>query len=383
MNLGALIDLGADCDYVIGGIKRLAIGSCQIQVVEDSRKGIKGKRVDVLFHHEPGGIHECSHGHRSFKDIKKSIEESLLSAKVKETSLGIFKKLAEAEGKIHGRAVDDVHFHEVGAADSIVDIVGAALCLEYLQVDRILSSPVQVGGGFVTCAHGILPVPAPATAEILRGIPIRTGSVPFETTTPTGAAILAATVDRFTEEVSFTPARIGYGIGRRDTDIPNVLRVFMGEMKDEAVDSDVEVRDACLIECNIDDMNPEIYEPVLDMLFEKGALDVHLTPVIMKKSRPAVKISILCGAERLKEMEEILWLNTTTFGIRISKITKKMLLRDFERKTTKFGEISFKNAYLHGRKIKSKPEYEDIKKLARERNVGIKEIYDSLPSEDV
>ena len=231
-----------------------------------------------------------------------------MSAKVKSISLNIFTRIAEAEGKIHGHKTDDVHFHEVGAVDSIVDIVGAAVCLDYLHPDRIISSPVEVGGGFVRCAHGILPVPAPATVEILQGIPVKSGAVPFETTTPTGAAILAATVDTFTEELYFTPQKIGYGIGHRDTDIPNVLRAYLGEMPTADDADDTEKQTAILVECNIDDMNPEMYEDVMEALLAKGAYDVFLTPIIMKKSRPAIKISVLCGEEARPAIEEILWL---------------------------------------------------------------------------
>ena len=292
-------------------------------------------------------------------------------------------KIARAEAKIHGHPIDEVEFHEVGAIDSIVDVVGAAICFEYLNVDRILSSPVQVGGGYVKCAHGMLPVPAPATAEILAGIPIRSGIVPFEATTPTGAAILAATAGRFTDNIHFTPLKIGYGIGQRDTDVPNVLRVFLAEMDDEAQDQDVEVKEACLMECNIDDMNPELYEGIVERLFEKGALDVYLTPILMKKSRPAVKISILCDADHRRGLEEVLWLQTSTFGLRVNKISKLILRRELSTVKTKYGVLSVKNAYFRDERIKWKPEYEDVKRLAKEKGVSIKAIYDSLLSEDV
>jgi uncharacterized protein (TIGR00299 family) protein len=271
----------------------------------------------------------------------------------------------------------------VGAVDSIVDVVGAAICFESLNVDKIISTPVQVGGGFVKCAHGMLPVPAPATAEILTGIPIRSGIVPFETTTPTGAAILAAMAGRFADRVDFTPLKIGYGIGHRDTDIPNVLRVFLGEMDDEKHDLDVEVKEACLMECNIDDMNPELYEGIVERLFEKGALDVYLTPIMMKKSRPAVTISIICDADHRKGIEEVLWLHTSTFGLRVNKIEKLILRRDVSTVKTKYGVLSVKNAYLRGERIKWKLEYEDARRLAKEKGVSIKAIYDSLLSEDV
>jgi hypothetical protein len=263
-----------------------------------------------------------------------------------------------------------------------VDIVGAAACLDYLQVDRILCSPVEVGGGFVTCAHGTLPVPAPATAEILRDIPIKTGGSSHEATTPTGAAILAATVNQFTETTDFTVKEVGYGIGQRDTDRPNVLRVFLGERPERVPVADVEMDDAFLVECNIDDMNPELYDDVMDSLFQKGALDVFLTPVIMKKSRPAVKISILCGDRERQAIEEILWLKTSSFGLRTQRVCKTMLKRNFSIRVTKYGAITMKNAYFRGKKIKSKPEYEDCRKLAAEKGVSVKEIYDSLYSRE-
>ncbi|MGV8057210.1 MAG: nickel pincer cofactor biosynthesis protein LarC [Smithellaceae bacterium] len=379
MNLGAMIDLGVDPDYLLSELKKLNIGEYQVEITQDKRKGITGTRVEVVVNPVLSGqvMQE-----RTFTDISRIIGKSDLSTKVKDISLNIFTRIAVAEGKIHGCKADDVHFHEVGAVDSIVDIAGAAICLDYLSPDTIISSPVQLGGGFVRCAHGILPVPAPATVEILQGIPVKTGAVPFETTTPTGAAILAATVDVFTEELDFTPQKIGYGIGHRDTDIPNVLRAYLGvSLPTDSEDTDdTENKTALLVECNIDDMNPELYEDVMEELFAQGAYDVFLTPIIMKKSRPAITLSVLCGEEERLAIEEILWLRTSTFGLRFQRISKSMLQRDFVTLSTKFGDVSVKNGYWRGRKIKSKAEYEDCKRLAKEKGVSVKEIYDSLPS---
>jgi uncharacterized protein (TIGR00299 family) protein len=383
MNLGAMIDLGVDAEYLKEELRKIEIGSYEIQVKRDQRRGIFGTKVDVVLPSGEGAPAAHGHGHRSFKDIAGLIKKSNFSDGVKSTSLAIFTKIARAEAKIHGHSIEEVHFHEVGAIDSIVDVVGAAICFEVLKVDKIIASPVQVGGGFVKCAHGMLPVPAPATAEILTGIPIRSGVVPFETTTPTGAAILAATAGRFVDRIDFTPLKIGYGIGQRDTDVPNVLRVFLGEMDDEQQDQDVEVKEACLMECNIDDMNPELYEGIVERLFEKGALDVYLTPIIMKKSRPAVKISILCDTDHRRGIEEVLWLHTSTFGLRVNRISKLILRRELSTVNTKYGTLSVKNAYLRGERIKLKLEYEDAKRLAKEKGVSIKAIYDSLLSEDV
>jgi hypothetical protein len=382
MNLGALLDLGVDQKYLLQELKKINIGRYEIKISKTKRKNITGSRFDVMTGSTETKSKLKANKDMSFADILRLIEGSDLTEPVKRISTKIFEIIARAEAKIHGQQINDVHFHEIGAVDSLVDIVGAAICLDYLQVDKIISSPVQVGGGFVECAHGILPVPAPATAEILKGIPIKSGAVSTETTTPTGAAILAATVSEFTENINFTASRIGYGAGRRDTEIPNVLRVFLGEMAEDLLDDGVEKQEAYLIECNVDDMNPELYESVMDVLFERGAADVYLTPVIMKKSRPAVKISILCDQERLSSLEEVLWLQTTTFGLRISKVSKKMLSRDITEMNTKYGKVSVKNAYLRGKKIKSKPEYEDCKKLAKKRGVTVKEIYDNILPED-
>ncbi len=374
MNLGALIDLGVDRNYLEAELARLKIGPYRLEIRRDLRKGIAGTRVEVI----PAG-HSEHHHHTAFKDIRSLIEESGLSDRVKTVSLAIFVKLAEAEGKVHGRSPDEVAFHEVGAVDSIVDIAGAAICLDFLKPDRVLSSPVQVGGGVAECAHGTLPVPAPATAEILKGIPVRTGLVPFETATPTGAAILAATVDQFLECLDFTPTAIGYGLGLRDIEVPNVLRVFLGEQGESLPDSDLEIRSACIIETNIDDMSPETYDAILEALFAAGAQDVYLTPIIMKKSRPAVKIGILCEAERMAAIEEVLWRQTTTFGLRFHPVTKIMLRREMTEVDTSFGKVSVKNASYRGHRIRSKPEYEDCKRLARERGVTVRDILNSLP----
>ena len=375
MNLGAMIDLGVDRNHLLAELNKLDIGPYEVRISRDQRRGITGTRVEVIV-----GCEAVPAKGKTFRSIAKMIAGSDLSETVKAISLKVFTKMAEAEAKVHGHALDEVHFHEVGATDSIVDIVAAGVCLDYLQVDRVLCSPVEVGGGFVSCTHGILPVPAPATVEILKGIPIKTGGESHEATTPTGAAILAATVDQFTETIDFTVKEIGYGIGRRDTDRPNVLRVFLGEWIERAPAVDVETDDAFLVECNIDDMNPELYDDVMESLFQKGALDVFLTPVIMKKSRPAVKISILCGDRERQAIEEILWLKTSTFGLRTQRVSKTMLKRDFSIRSTKYGEITMKNAYFRGKKIKSKPEYEDCRKLAAEKGVSVKAIYDSLTS---
>ena len=379
MNLGAMLDLGVDQKYLLKELGNLPVDSYKIKVYKDKRGGITGTKVDVIVPPQKKISFHHAHQRNTFRDISRMIKESRLSANVKKISLNIFTSLARAEGKIHGQKIDDVHFHEVGAIDSIVDIVGAAICLDYLEVDKVISSPIQVGAGIINCSHGKLPVPAPATAEILQGIPIKTGLVPFEATTPTGAAIIAATTTYFTEKIDFTPQKIGYGLGSKDSPIPNVLRLFIGEMSADAAKSDeLETGEAVIIECNIDDMNPELYDALMERLFAAGAHDVFFTPIMMKKSRPAVIVSVLCDVGQQKAMEDVLWLNSSTFGLRSYKVAKSMLRRETVKVKTRYGEVTIKRGYLNGRMIKSKPEYDDCRRLAKENGIPIQDIYESI-----
>lgn len=439
MNLGALVDLGVDFDYLQSELKKLNIEDEFYLTQKTAMKhGITGTKVDVVLatdevesdqwdvdkgekvkvesgkvkgedhhhghHHDhphghahedhhhhsheghshthdkkDGHKHSHDHGHhnhRNFASIKGMIESSNLNDKVKEVAVEIFRLVAVAEGKVHGKPMEQVHFHEVGATDSIVDIVGAAICIEALGVDKVLASSVQVGGGFVKCAHGRMPVPAPATAEILADVPLNYNVVPFETTTPTGAAILKATVHEFTDKKSFTIKKIGYGLGNKDFEVPNMTRVYLGEME-EAV-TDLMVEDQFIMECNIDDMSGELYTYVEDKLFEAGALDVYKTPIIMKKGRPATKLSVLFKGQDRVKLQGILLKETTTAGLRETAVTKYMMKRDFETITSKYGDVRVKNLYLNGKKIKAKPEYEDCAKLALDHGVSIGDIYKAL-----
>jgi uncharacterized protein (TIGR00299 family) protein len=327
-------------------------------------------------HHDDNQGHNHSHAekhehhHRNLKDIENIINSSDLNDKVKKLSTDMFMRVAEAEAKVHGKTLYEVHFHEVGAIDSIVDMVGAAICLDYLKVDKILASPVQVGGGFVKCAHGLMPVPAPATVEILRNIPMNTGIVQFETTTPTGAAILAANVKEFTPKIDFNIKKIAYGIGHRDLEIPNVLRVYLGE--EESLDK---IEEQCILETNIDDMNPELYEYVEEKLFEAGALDVYKTSIFMKKGRPGIKLSILINDVIEKDILDIIFEETTSIGVRKYKVEKIMLNREFSKVQTQYGEITIKKSYYKGKLAKYKPEYDECKNAAKEYGVSIEKIY--------
>ncbi len=404
MNLGAMVDLGVDPEYLRKELGKLKAGSFWLEFKKEQRKGITGTRayVHLTEHNDPIKAgqqskqtlnhdhphlpnQEQNHGQekyhgfheRNLEEIREIINHSSLNNTVKKRSLAIFTRIAEAEAKIHGKSVNEIHFHEVGAIDSIVDIVGAALCLEYLKPDRIISSSVEVGGGFVKCEHGIFPVPAPATAEILQNIPIKSGSVQSETTTPTGAAILATVVNEFNDNVHMIIRKTGYGIGSKDFDIPNVLRVHMGELADSAA-TDLETQAAYIIECNIDDMNPEMYGHIMDLLFEKGADDVFITPIIMKKARPASKLSVLCGTKIADEIVNILITHTTTLGVRKHKVEKMMLKRDFQQIKTRFGPVTVKTAFYKGKRLRTKPEFEDCVRIAKENNIPVQAVYQEI-----
>lgn len=399
MNLGALLDLGLDEVHLRRELEKLGLeNEYKLQIRRDQKQGIGGVRVDVVLtaeggaghkhNHETsdapigetGGSHEHHHHghqhhheHRTFRDIEQLIGGSALSPAVKAHSRAIFRKIAEAEGKVHQKDLYEVHFHEVGAIDSIVDIVGAAIAMDYFKADRIVCSTVQLGGGFVHCAHGTIPVPAPATVEILQGIPVKAGLVPFETTTPTGAAILAASVTEFTDQPSLVIDRTGYGIGHRDLEIPNVLRVYLGH-KEEGLRR----QNNYMLETNIDDMNPEFYGYVEERLFVEGALDVFKTPICMKKGRAAIKLSVLAAEDAVERLADVIFYETTSLGIRKYPVEKLMLDRQFEEISTIYGNVTVKNAYHHGACIKYKPEYEDCRRLATEKQLPLGQIYQEV-----
>ena len=367
MNLGALVDLGVDPGYLEKQLGLLNIEGFFLDVKRDMRKGISGTKVTVVIENQE------NEKHRHLRHIEEIINKSSLSETIKQKSLAIFDKVAVAEAKVHDISKEKVHFHEVGALDSIADIVGAAICQEYLGVDEILSSPVQLGGGFVKCAHGLMPVPAPATAEIVASMPVKTGLVDYEATTPTGAAILAATVDRFAPEVNMTVLKTGYGIGQKDGEIPNVLRVYLAEAEVGGVE-DVESEKAYMLECYIDDMNPEWYTHVSNLLFEAGAAEVFTTPVVMKKSRPGHLLSVLCSGEKLTVVKELLFIETSSIGLREYAVQKQMLRREMVKVSTKYGEVEVKRSFYKGRIVNEKPEFDSCSNLASQAGVNLEEI---------
>ncbi|QAT38939.1 nickel pincer cofactor biosynthesis protein LarC [Clostridium sp. JN-9] len=382
MNLGAMIDLGVDKDYINKQLAKLNINEFELDVKKDSRKGISGTNLNVLVNHNHEHDHHMGHHHhRNLEDITNIIMGSQLNDNIKNISMKIFMQVAKAEAKVHNCDINSIHFHEVGAVDSIVDIIGAAICFDYLNADKIISSPIELGSGFVKCAHGLMPVPAPATAEILTGMPVTTGKVSFEATTPTGAAILKTMVNEFSMRNHFKTIKVGYGIGNKDIgDIPNVLRVMLAEDY-ENEENDFEKSQAYIIECNLDDMNPEIYNYIVEKMFNLGASDVYLTPIIMKKGRPGTKISVLCSIEKEAVISSTMLRETTTLGIRKYKVTKDMLQRKFKSIETKYGDISIKVGLINGKEIKYKPEYKDCKTASEKFNVPIKDIYDEVERE--
>jgi len=367
MNLGALVDLGVDPAHLRKELGKLHIEGFRLEVEPGMRKGISGTRVTVVVEHPD------NEKHRHLRHIEELIHASSLSDRIKQKSLNIFRRVAEAEAKVHNISIEEVHFHEVGALDSIADIVGAAICQEFLELDEIHSSPVQLGGGMVKCAHGLMPVPAPATAEILKDIPVKSGLVNHEATTPTGAAILAATVDRFSERMDLSIHKTGYGIGQRDAEIPNVLRVFLAGVKSQQV-QDVSEEEALMLECNLDDMNPERYVHVMDQLFAAGAAEVFMTPVVMKKSRPGTTLSVLCNQGTAGQMKEILFRETSSIGLREYGLTKSILRREMVVVHTSYGDVEVKRSYWNGKVVNQKPEFEQCRKLALEHGLSLEEI---------
>jgi len=373
MNLGAMLDLGVPKEHLIGELRKIGPVNFQFFTTRQKKHGIEGTAVDIVTENEGAMVLTQPSGyehHRSWSDIRKMIHESGLQPGVKDLSTRIFQRIAEAEAKIHGVPVEDVHFHEVGAVDSIVDIVGAAICIQYLHPGKIIASAPELGGGFVNCQHGKLPVPAPATLEILKNIPVKTGLVNKETTTPTGAAILAEVVNEFSDTLQGRIIHTGYGVGHHDLDIPNVLRVLLAETDDSPQDVH-----STMIECNIDDMNPELYDYIMEQLLALGADDVFLTPIIMKKSRPAVTLSVLASAASEPGIVSFILHETTSLGLRKYPVRKEMLERKVVTIQIPAGTVRVKYAMMHGKPIRYKPEYDDCRQLALEKKIPLQDIY--------
>ena len=368
MNLGAMIDLGVDMIYLTGELNKLNLKGWELIIEKDQRHGIFGTKVTVKQTRR-------EHAHRHFSDIEKIINDSTLDNKNKELSLKIFTKIALAEALVHGISFDHVHFHEVGAIDSIIDVVGAAICYNALNVEGVHVSTVELGGGFVKCDHGKLPVPAPATAEIIKGIPVKKGGVDFEATTPTGAAILAALGTDFRPDLQIKIEKTAYGVGQKEhPDVPNLLRVFLCETNSDSGTG----HEALHLECNIDDMNPEFYDYISEKLFKAGVSDVFFSNIMMKKGRPGIVVNVICESGIADIVKNIMFSESTTIGIRTFQFQKDTLVRKFETLETIWGNVTIKRSYHKGNEVSFKPEYDECKRIAEENEIPVKEVYNKI-----
>jgi uncharacterized protein (TIGR00299 family) protein len=368
MTLGALVDAGVPLDAIQQGIDSLGLPNCRLEATEVKRKGFRATKVNV--------IHEPEHAHRHLHHITDMIDGSTLTQPQKDLARRIFTRLAEAEARVHGSTLAKVHFHEVGAVDSIADIVGSAIAWDLLGVDRIVCSPIRTGHGQVKIAHGLVSVPAPATAELLKGIPLASSPVESELTTPTGAAIVATIVDEFGELPPMKIETIGYGAGDKDfAEQGNLLRLFVGE-RDEATQSD----QVWVLETNLDDVSGEAIGHCTTKLFEAGVLDVYTTAIQMKKNRPGVKLTVLCLAAEVHRAEKIIFKETGTLGVRRWLASRHKLPRSATEVQTVWGGVAGKVATLPDGSLSFSPEFEACRTIANEHNIALRDIYDAAQS---
>ena len=363
MVLGALVDSGLDVSILRRELAKLHLGDYSISASKDERHHITGTNIKVRFK-------ESGH-HRTFKEIKNIINKSRLTTKVKVLSTSIFENLAKAEAKVHGCRVDDVHFHEVGAIDSIVDIVGTAIGIEKLGIGQVYASPLPLGSGWVKTSHGRMPVPAPATLELLKGVPVASSLTASELTTPTGAAIIKTLSLSFGNMPHMEIEGTGYGIGDRSfKEIPNILRLIIGKRTGNT-------ERLIIVETNMDDMNPQIYEYLMSRLFKNGALDVFLMPIQMKKGRPAILLKVLCSENKKGNIIDTIFEETTTIGVRTYEVERHCLERRIENVSTPYGKVRVKVAERNGKVLNIQPEYEDCKEIAEKKKLPLKEVMDS------
>jgi uncharacterized protein (TIGR00299 family) protein len=388
MFIGALIDLGGDVRKLERELKKLKLDGWHLHVAHKQKSGIAGVKFDVHLadeHNHDHDHHEHSHEHhhddnRNFSEIKNLISRSKLSAWVKQKSVAVFRRIAEAEGKIHGLPPDKVHFHEIGAIDSIVDIVGACVALELLGKPRVLASPVVEGIGWIDCAHGRLPVPAPATLAILgaRGIGITQCDEPHELVTPTGAALLAEFAESFGPMNDFIAEKTGFGLGTRENITrPNVLRVALGVQATAGGNLDWETDRIAVLETNLDDCTGEILGAFVETALAAGALDIFHTPIQMKKNRPGVLLTVLCRETDADKFSESILRKTTAFGVRRTFAERRKLRREITEVKTPFGKVTVKIGRLGGKVVQAAPEFESCRKLAEKMKIPLKQIYNA------
>ena len=376
MTLGALIDLGAPPGWLQGELERLPLTGFHLAVTPVVRSGISANLVKVEVHD--------SKKSRDFKEIKSLLEACPLSETVKSNSLNIFEKIARAEAGIHGCSPEEVHFHELGGIDAIVDIVGTALCLEKLGINKITASKLPLGSGFVDCQHGKLPIPAPATLEILENIPIYGTEAMNELVTPTGAAIIACLADSFGPLPEMSIKKTGYGAGQRELqDRPNLLRIIAGIPVGPEIDlkGSLQTDQIIILETCIDDMNPEFFGFLMERIFEDGALDVYWIPVHMKKNRPGTMVQVLCKEDRKDSLIRRLLSETTSLGIRYYHAHRQLLVRDQLTITTSFGEIRVKRIKDPEGSTRLIPEYEACREIALQKKIPLRVVYDTIIKE--
>jgi uncharacterized protein (TIGR00299 family) protein len=378
MILGALVALGVDENELIEQIKLLNMSDFRVEFTTVDKSGIAAIHADVKVARE--------NAHRHLHQIEKIINDSGLSENIKKRAIEIFTNLAAAEAKIHGIDINKVHFHEVGAMDAIIDVVGACVGFEMLGIEKFACSKIHVGSGFAEMAHGKFPVPPPAVAELLKGVPIYSTEIEGELITPTGAAIIATVCDEFGHIPEMTIEKTAYGAGTRDyKNFPNVLRLILGTMeKSELRITNYELREdqkpenedqkLFLLETNIDDLSPQILGYVMERALESGAFDCWFTPIQMKKNRPATLVSILCDENKKQVLTELLYRETTTLGVRVSEVERNCLPRETVKIEIKYGVIDVKIASLDGKTINIKPEYDQLREIAIKSNIPLREI---------
>lgn len=370
MLLGALVDAGVDAQALERDLHRLPLPDWHLLISRVKRQGIAALHVEVV----------CPQVDvpRHLAEILEIIERGGLPETVCRHSRAVFERLADAEGSVHGIPRDEVHFHEVGAIDAIVDIVGVALGLYMLEVESVTVGTLPVGTGPIHCAHGVLPNPAPATLELLRGVPLRFTDVPGELVTPTAAALLTALGTFEALDCVMAVERIGYGAGTRDcANVPNVTRLLVARRTQLAVTGETVVQ----IETNLDDMNPQVFEYLMQRLFERGALDVFLTPITMKKSRPATLLSLLCRPGEERALVELVLAETTTLGVRAQTMQRLILPREVRDIETSFGTVRVKVTLRNGREVSLQPEYEDCRRIAEERGLPLLSVMERVRAE--
>jgi pyridinium-3,5-bisthiocarboxylic acid mononucleotide nickel chelatase len=396
MTIGALLDLGLDFAYLKQELAKLGVAGYELSLDRVDRSGINAAKFDVHLqktisihhHHDHAHPHDHSHtnevdhshDHRSLSTIKHLIASATLSEQVKHNATAIFQRIGEAEAKIHGVDIDSVHFHEVGAIDSIVDIVGACIGLEALGIEQMISSPLHVGYGTFTCAHGTYPIPGPAATEILRGVPIYANNIEGELVTPTGAAIVATLAKDFVKLPLMRIDKVGYGAGTRVYEkFPNVLRAVLGEVSIPSVSTGLELDNTpdtiTIIEANLDDLNPQIFGHLMEQALAAGALDIFFTPVQMKKNRPGVLLTVLCATHAREPLMDLIFRETTTLGVRHREEQRVILRREFVKVETAFGSITIKVARNQtGQVMNAAPEFADCQAAALKHHVSLREV---------